>query len=210
MIQMIKGTDITLFTSDGTETVSNVLIGEPSETELMGYKIPVYTIAVPKTDVHDWLDRKVYFFGKNFRTVGHPQQGMDENIPLSWNKKIKVELLKTNGSCTVYEKDTFIRHSFPDALICDNRGTLTSKTGDQIADELQIYLYAVNCTDRYVPKIGDIIVGADCAFTFDTTTQQKASESMITFRNSYNNYAVIKSIQQKYCGNLPDFEITAR
>ena len=73
-MQMIHGTDIQLISESGAETVSNVLIGEPSETELIGHKISAFTLAIPKTDVHDWLDRKVIFFGNTFRTVGHPQQ----------------------------------------------------------------------------------------------------------------------------------------
>lgn len=210
MAQMIKGTDITLYTDGGAETVGNVLIGEPSETELIGFKIPVYTLAVPKTDVHDWLDRKVIFFGNTFRTVGHPQQGMDGNIPLCWNKKIRAELLHTNGNCTVYEKDSLQRHSYSGVLISDRRGSITKTTGTQPDSELKIYVYAVSCTELYTPKSGDIIVAEDCRFEFDTSSQQKISESMTAFRNSYKGYAVIKDVQQKFCGRLPDFEITAR
>ncbi len=210
MTQMIKGTDIILYTGNSTETVSNVLIGEPSETELIGYKIPVYTIAIPKADAHDWIDRKVSFFGNTFRTVGHPQQGMDENIPLCWNKKVKTELLLTNGSCTVYEKDTLQRHVYANVLKSDNRGITTSKTGAQPTDDLKIYIYAVNNTDSYIPKTGDLIVDCASDFVFDTSTQQKASESMTAFRAAYKGYAAVKAVTQKYSGISPDIEITAR
>lgn len=210
MVQMIKGTDIQLFSGDSAETVSNVLIGEPSETELIGFRIPVYTMAIPKTDAHDWLDRKVIFFGNTFRTVGHPQQGMDENIPLCWNKKVRAELLLTNGNCTVYEKDTLRKHSFSGVLISDQRGESTVRTGDQKQGELVIYTYAVNCTDYYTPKAGDIIVPTDCPFEFDTSTQQSAAESMEQFRAENKGFAVVKSAEQKYSGRLPDILITAR
>jgi hypothetical protein len=33
----------------------------------------------------------VEFFGQRFRTIGFPTQGIEELIPLAWNKKVKVE-----------------------------------------------------------------------------------------------------------------------
>lgn len=208
-MQMIHGTDIQLINASGAETVSNVLIGEPSETELIGHKISAFTLAIPKTDVHDWLDRKVIFFGNTFRTVGHPQQGMDENIPLCWNKKVRAELLLTNGNCTIYEKDSLQRHSYSGVLISDLRGRHILKTGEQPKGELTIYIYAVNSTDHYVPKAGDMIVPADCWFDFDTSTQQSASESMTEFRSEHRDFAVIKNISQHYNGRQPDIEVIA-
>ena len=50
-----------------------------------------YTLAVPKGDTHDWTDTEVEFFGMKFKTVGIPTQGIEENIPLLWNKKVQVE-----------------------------------------------------------------------------------------------------------------------
>jgi hypothetical protein len=78
------------------ETVGNVLVGSPSsedvinEMNLSGRRI-AYTLAIPKGDTHDWNNAEVEFFGEKFRTVGIPIQGIDENIPLSWNKKVQVE-----------------------------------------------------------------------------------------------------------------------
>lgn len=208
-MQMIHGTDIQLISESGAETVSNVLIGEPSETELIGHKISAFTLAIPKNDVHDWLDRKVIFFGNTFRTVGHPQQGMDENIPLCWNKKVRAELLLTNGNCTVYEKDSLRRHSYSGVLISDLRGRHILKTGEQPQGELMIYIYAVNCTDHYVPKAGDMIVPSDCWFDFDTSTQQSASDSMTEFRSEHRDFAVVKETAQHYNGRMPDIEVIA-
>ena len=77
-------------------TVDNVLIGEPTtedvinELNLTGKHL-AYTLAIPKGDAHEWNDRKVEFFGEVFRTYGEPTQGIEHLIPLSWNKKVKVE-----------------------------------------------------------------------------------------------------------------------
>lgn len=82
-----------------TETavqVENVLIGEPSaddvttSQQLYGKKV-VYTLGIPRTDFHAWENSRVYFFGRMFRTFGEEVTGIDDLIPLDWNRKIKVE-----------------------------------------------------------------------------------------------------------------------
>ena len=81
---------------DVATTVDNVLIGEPTtedvinELNLTGKHL-AYTLAIPKGDAHEWNDRKVEFFGEVFRTYGEPTQGIEDLIPLSWNKKVRVE-----------------------------------------------------------------------------------------------------------------------
>lgn len=110
MISMIKGITVTLQVktqtgTDGfgrpiyTETpvnVDNVLIGEPttedivSEIELNGKRL-AYTLGIPKGDDHDWNDTVVEFFGGRFKTYGDVTQGIEAMLPLSWNKKVKVE-----------------------------------------------------------------------------------------------------------------------
>ena len=76
--------------------VDNVLIAPVStediinQTNLSGKKA-VYTLAIPKTDTHDWENRIVEFFGAKWHTVGLPIQGIEEMIPLKWNKKVTVE-----------------------------------------------------------------------------------------------------------------------
>lgn len=81
---------------DVATTVDNVLIGEPTtedvinELNLTGKHL-AYTLAIPKGDTHEWNDRKVEFFGEVFHTYGEPTQGIEHLIPLSWNKKVKVE-----------------------------------------------------------------------------------------------------------------------
>lgn len=109
MKTMIKGTPIKLLVTTQTGidpfhkpifneewvTIDNVLIGEPNtddvinEMNLSGKRI-AYTLAIPKGDTNDWTNKQVQFFGQTFKTVGIPTQGIDENIPLLWNKKVKV------------------------------------------------------------------------------------------------------------------------
>ncbi len=79
-----------------TETVENVLIGEPqgdqivNELQLYGRRL-AYTLGIPKGDEHVWNDAEVEFFGERFRAYGDVTQGIEELVPLSWNKKVKVE-----------------------------------------------------------------------------------------------------------------------
>jgi hypothetical protein len=108
---MIKGITVTLYTKAKTgvdafnkpvyeETpveVENVLV-EPISSEDVTYilnltgKKAVYEMAIPKGDTHDWKDKRVDFFNQKFRTFGEPISGIDSNIPLSWNTKVKVEI----------------------------------------------------------------------------------------------------------------------
>ena len=76
--------------------VDNVLIGEPSSDQaledlnLYGKRL-AYVLAIPKGDDNVWTDTEVEFFGEKFRTYGEPTQGIEDLIPLSWNKKVRVE-----------------------------------------------------------------------------------------------------------------------
>lgn len=204
MIQMIKGTDITLYTNGMAETVSNVLVGEPSENG------KIYTLAIPKGDAHSWTDRLVEIFGTKFRTIGFAEQGIEENIPLAWHKKVKVERLITNAICTLYEKDSFKRHIFYDVYTHDARGEVVTKDGAKTSGDVKMLIYAVCNNSGYVPKIGDIILDFECDFEFDSSSQQSVSESMAQFRKSCPEFAVIKSVEHKTIGIKPDFDITAR
>ena len=76
--------------------VDNVLV-TPATTEdvtnqmsLTGKKIS-YTLGIPKGDMHDWENKEVRFFGKQWRTVGIPLEGIESMMPLEWNKKVMVE-----------------------------------------------------------------------------------------------------------------------
>lgn len=76
--------------------ISNVLIAPTSEEEVLETynlygKKAIYTLGIPKGDGHNWEDTTVQFFGKTWRTIGKPVEGMEELIPLSWNRKVRVE-----------------------------------------------------------------------------------------------------------------------
>lgn len=107
----IKGIQVTLYaqTDTGetdpfgkpivTETavsVDNVLVTPASTQEILDTinlygKKAVYTLAIPKGDTNEWEDRRVSFFGEDWRTFGFSTTGIEDNIPLSWNRKISVE-----------------------------------------------------------------------------------------------------------------------
>ncbi len=76
--------------------VENVLVAPASSDDvtnqlnLDGKKIE-YTLAIPKDDTNDWVDKKVRFLGQTWHTVGIPLEGIPELIPLDWNRKVTVE-----------------------------------------------------------------------------------------------------------------------
>lgn len=85
--------------SDTVEEVDDVLVGEPSTDEvtntlnLTGKKVE-YVLAIPKGDTHVWENTEILLpapFDGRYRTIGFPTAGIEENIPLRWNKKVKVE-----------------------------------------------------------------------------------------------------------------------
>lgn len=81
-----------------SEEVENVLVAPLSQTDgeilnelsLNGKKAR-YQLAIPKGDTHVWDDRTVVFFGERWRTVGFSTIGIDDLIPLGWNRKVVVE-----------------------------------------------------------------------------------------------------------------------
>ena len=79
------------------EEVDNVLVAPTSSQEILDAinlygKKAVYTMAIPKGDTHIWEDKRVSFFGKDFRVFGVPLEGIECDIPLDWNKKVTVEV----------------------------------------------------------------------------------------------------------------------
>ena len=78
------------------EQVEDVLVAPASSQEILDAtnlygKKAVYTLAIPKGDAHEWENRKVSFFGEDWRTFGIPLEGIECDIPLRWNKKVTVE-----------------------------------------------------------------------------------------------------------------------
>ena len=77
--------------------VDNVLVApvsgnEAVETYNLEGKRAVYQLAIPKGDTNHWENQIVEFFGKRWKVIGPATQGIDSLIPLSWNKKVTVEL----------------------------------------------------------------------------------------------------------------------
>lgn len=107
---MLKGITVTLITKQETGTdpfdnpiytdveipVENVLVAPTLSDDvvntlsLTGRKA-VYTLAIPKGDTNTWENQEVRFFGRRWRVFGIPLQGIDDLIPLEWNKKVMVE-----------------------------------------------------------------------------------------------------------------------
>lgn len=93
-----KGTDPfnnPTYEEQGIE-VDNVLISPTSTDDIINQqsltgKVAVYTLAIPKGDTHEWEDKEVLFFGQRWRTFGFVTEGIEDMIPLDWNKKVMVE-----------------------------------------------------------------------------------------------------------------------
>jgi len=109
-MEMIKGIDIVILSKTKVgedpfkrpiyetkeEVVKNVIVVPASSDDLatsqdLYGKKAVYTLGIPKGDTHTWIDTIVKFFGAEWETIGFPQEGIEENIPLNWNKKVMVE-----------------------------------------------------------------------------------------------------------------------
>lgn len=76
--------------------VDNVLVSPTTTDDIVNQlnltgKKAIYTLAIPKGDTNNWEDKEVIFFNQRWRTFGIPLMGIDELIPLSWNKKVMVE-----------------------------------------------------------------------------------------------------------------------
>ena len=82
--------------SETPVTVDNVLVYPVStqdiitDFQLYG-KRAEYELCIPKEDSHTWEDRVVEFFCQKWHTFGIPQQWQESQLPLAWNKRVKVE-----------------------------------------------------------------------------------------------------------------------
>ena len=77
-------------------TVEGVLVAPMSDQEVLETlnltgRRAIYQLALPKGDAHDCTDKHVAVFGQDWRVIGMPLEGIEANIPLSWNRKIRVE-----------------------------------------------------------------------------------------------------------------------
>ena len=107
---MLKGIPVTLISksltgtdpfgrpeyTDVEKTVDNVLVAPVSaddainQLNLTGRKA-VYVLGIPKSNTDTWENQEVRFFNQRWRAFGIPLDGIEELIPLSWNKKVMVE-----------------------------------------------------------------------------------------------------------------------
>ena len=107
----MRGITVTLYdrTQTGTDalnkpiytetavTVDNVLVAPSSAVEVLDPtsldgRRGDYVMAIPKGDTHEWISgKKVSFFGKDWRIIQMPEEGIEWLIPLAWNKKVRVE-----------------------------------------------------------------------------------------------------------------------
>lgn len=75
--------------------VHNVLVAPATAQEVLDandlYSCKLeYTLGIPKDDTHDWRNKRISFFGQDFKSFGIPKMGIVENIPLDWNMKVQV------------------------------------------------------------------------------------------------------------------------
>lgn len=82
--------------SETAEDVNDVLVGQPTTDDvtttvsLYGKRVEL-VLGIPRTDTHEWVDAVVQIRGERYRTIGYPMRGVDENVPLRWNRNVKVE-----------------------------------------------------------------------------------------------------------------------
>ena len=84
--------------------VDNVLVAPLSDEEILDTlnltgRRATYQLGIPKGDTHIWAGKEVIFWGRKWQVIGEPTEGIDELIPLSWNKKVKVESTDAKNLC---------------------------------------------------------------------------------------------------------------
>ena len=72
---------------DGVFTAYHLFYGYASFVEM---NETMRQIVCPEDPAEDWKNA-VRFFGETWQTIGFPQEGIEDLIPLSWNKKVLVE-----------------------------------------------------------------------------------------------------------------------
>jgi hypothetical protein len=79
--------------------INDVLVGEPTTDDIQNAqtsygKVVAYVLGIPKGDEHTWTDGKVILpapFTGTYNVLGDATAGIEANIPLRWNKKVKLE-----------------------------------------------------------------------------------------------------------------------
>lgn len=76
--------------------VPDVIVGRPdtedvtNTIQLYGKRIE-YVLGIPKGDTHNWTDATIYIWGQKFRSIGYPETGIQDHIPLRWGQNVRVE-----------------------------------------------------------------------------------------------------------------------
>lgn len=111
MAIMIKGIPVVLYERKKTSvdafnapvydelppvTVDNVLVTPVDTSPVIGEqqldgRRAVYELCIPKTDEHIWEGCAVEFFGRRWQIIGFAQEYIAANLPLEWNRKVRVE-----------------------------------------------------------------------------------------------------------------------
>ena len=81
---------------DAEIEVENVLVKPTTSEDVVNQltltgKKAVYTLGIPKGDTNIWEEQEVRFFSKRWKVFGAELQGIEDMIPLDWNKKVMVE-----------------------------------------------------------------------------------------------------------------------
>ncbi|MBP2057010.1 hypothetical protein J2Z60_000172 [Lactobacillus colini] len=77
--------------------VDDVVVGSPtfeeqvSDLNLTGKHL-TFILGIPKGDKNKWEDSEVLIRGHRFQTYGPVLEQTEANVPLRWNKQVKVEL----------------------------------------------------------------------------------------------------------------------
>jgi hypothetical protein len=112
MASLIRGITVTLYekTVTGEDafsvpvydqtpvTVGNVLVspvsdssGDISDDNQLRGRREVYELSIPKENTNAWENSVVEFWGKKWRTFGPVLAYIEENVPLDWCRKVRVE-----------------------------------------------------------------------------------------------------------------------
>lgn len=83
-------------------SVDDVLVGEPSTADIentitMYGKRIAYTLAIPKGDANVWAKSEVVLpapWSMTLKVIGDVTEGIEENIPGRWNRKVHLERLE--------------------------------------------------------------------------------------------------------------------
>lgn len=98
VVESVTGTDPfgNPIVEESTVDIPDVLVGQPSSDDMttsvdLYGKVCTYKLGIPRTDTHEWVDAVVIIRGERYHTQGFPERGIDENVPLRWNRNVKVE-----------------------------------------------------------------------------------------------------------------------